>query len=79
LFVRLKKYYYPGGRFGSGHGSPEDYDRHVPVILAGPGVTPGRYGDQAGPEDIAPTLERLLGLEERLEPDTRVLAEALAR
>lgn len=76
LFVRLSKFAYPGAS-GTGHGSPEDYDRHVPVILAGPGVKAGRFKAVAGPEDIAPTLERLLGLPEALEPDGRILDEAL--
>ena len=62
---------------GTGHGTPYDYDRHVPIILMGPGVQPGTYAEDSGPEDIAPTLARMLGLEYPIEPDARILGEAL--
>ena len=78
LLVLWKPMVYPGGKFGTGHGSAYDYDRHVPVILFGRGVTGGTYPGQAGPEDIAPSLGQLLAVEMPLEPDTRVLNEALA-
>jgi hypothetical protein len=41
-------------------------------------ITPGRYAEASGPEDIAPTLARILGLELPREPDSRVLVEMLA-
>jgi predicted AlkP superfamily pyrophosphatase or phosphodiesterase len=63
LVVRLKKYLYLGGYVGgTGHGSPYDYDRHVPIVFMGPGIAPGRRDVETGPEDIAWTLGRLLGL-----------------
>jgi predicted AlkP superfamily pyrophosphatase or phosphodiesterase len=77
--LHLRKYFYAGGATGTGHGSAHAYDRQVPVLLAGVGIVPGRYPGGAGPEDLAPTLATILGLETRLEPDTRVLREALVR
>ena len=68
---------YPGGPNGTGHGSAHIHDRRVPVVLAGVGIVPGRHASEAGPEDVAPTLGVLLGLEPQLESDTRVLSEAL--
>ncbi len=68
---------YPGGPAGTGHGSAHPYDRRVPVVLAGAGIVPGRHASEAGPEDLAPTLAVLLGLEPAVESDTRVLREAL--
>ena len=47
------------------------------MILMGSSVKSGRYSDEAEPEDIAPTIERIFGLEERTETDSRVLEEAL--
>lgn len=44
------------------HGTPHDYDRHVPMILLNAGVKPGTYQTRVAPADIAPTLARLLGL-----------------
>ncbi len=78
LLVLWKPLVYPGGPFGTGHGSSYDYDRHVPVILFGRGVAQGTYPGEAGPEDIAPSLGKLLGVEMPLEPDTRILEEALS-
>jgi hypothetical protein len=40
-------------------------------------IRPGRYQRACGPEDIAPTLARLLGLDYRREPDSRLLLEML--
>jgi hypothetical protein len=62
---------------GTGHGTVQDYDRHVPVAFMGPGIRAGHFDAACGPEDIAPTLSVLLGLPYRLEDGQRVLAEAL--
>jgi predicted AlkP superfamily pyrophosphatase or phosphodiesterase len=64
---------------GTGHGSAYDFDRHVPIIFMGPGIGPGRYAGASGPEDIAPTIARLLGLPFPREHDARVLDEMLSR
>jgi predicted AlkP superfamily pyrophosphatase or phosphodiesterase len=63
---------------GTNHGTHHDYDRHVPVAWLGPWVKPGRYEAASAPEDIAPTLATLLGLDYRLEAGQRVLSEMLA-
>ena len=74
--LHLRKYFYPG-QTGTGHGSAHNYDRRVPIILAGNAVIPGRYGGEAGPSDVAPTLGAILGLEIPPEYDARLLREAL--
>jgi predicted AlkP superfamily pyrophosphatase or phosphodiesterase len=43
------------------HGTPYAYDQHVPLILRGPGVRPGRYDRPVSVADLAPTLALLLG------------------
>jgi predicted AlkP superfamily pyrophosphatase or phosphodiesterase len=48
---------------GTGHGSPHDYDREVPIVFWGPGLEPGSTDAPARTVDIAPTLARILGLE----------------
>jgi hypothetical protein len=78
VIARLKRYVYLDDRVGgTGHGTVQDYDRHVPVVLAGAGIARGRYDASCGPEDIAPTLATLLGLPYRVETGQRVLTEAV--
>lgn len=59
------------------HGTPYSYDTHVPVIIMGSGVTPGRYLNAATPADIAPTLARLLRVQAPSNAVGRVLLEAI--
>jgi Uncharacterized proteins of the AP superfamily len=41
------------------HGTPYDYDTHVPIVFYGAGVKPGRIADFVRTVDIAPTLAAL--------------------
>jgi hypothetical protein len=79
VITLLKQYTYMDDRYlgGTGHGTPYEYDRHVPVVFMGTAIRPGRDEADAGPEDIAPTLAQILGLDYRLDPGQRVLREAL--
>jgi hypothetical protein len=85
LFIVPKPYWLmdgtPAGKvrsYGTGHGTPYNYDQRVPILLMGYGVEPGRYYGEATPADIAPTLASLCGI--TLAPrDGRVLAEGLAK
>ena len=61
------------------HGSPYSYDTHVPTIIMGAGVTPGRYLEPASPADIAPTLSALLRITPPSNSTGRVLTEALRK
>ena len=78
LSVLVKKYVYlnaqPGG---TGHGTAHEYDRHIPIVFMGQGITPGTYDADCGPEDIAPTLAHILGLTYPREYDSRLLTEVL--
>jgi hypothetical protein len=61
---RLKEHVYLGGYVGgTGHGTPYDYDRHVPLVFMGTGIAHGPRDVACGPEDIAWALGRLLGLD----------------
>ena len=44
------------------HGTPHDFDSHVPIIFYGPGFKPGRYDQFARTVDMAPTLAQVLGV-----------------
>ena len=78
LSVLVKKYTYLEPYVGgTGHGTAYDYDRHVPIIFMGPDIEPGAYPDPCGPEDIAPTLAKLLGFDYPLEKSSRLLLEMI--
>lgn len=47
---------------GSSHGTPYWYDRHVPILFYGPGVSAGRDATRVSTVDFAPTLARLIGI-----------------
>jgi predicted AlkP superfamily pyrophosphatase or phosphodiesterase len=59
------------------HGSPYSYDTHVPLIIMGSGMRPGRYFEAASPADIAPTLAALLGVQSPSNATGRILIEAM--
>jgi predicted AlkP superfamily pyrophosphatase or phosphodiesterase len=78
LSVLLKKYVYLSGfTGGTGHGTAYEYDRHVPIVFMGAAIKPGQYTQPCGPEDIAPTLALILGLDFPHEQDSRILSEML--
>jgi len=80
LNVLLKRdVYMAAAAGGTGHGSAYDFDRHIPVVFMGRGIAPGTYPNPSGPEDIAPTLAQMLGLEFPREWDARVLTEMFSR
>ena len=51
-----------GPRQGTTHGSPWNYDTHVPVIFMGQGIRPGEVHRRTNITDIAPTVALLLGM-----------------
>ena len=63
LEVVLEPYWIRGGTSGATHGTPYNYDTHIPLIFMGPGVRPGRYYRSAALNDLAPTLSALLDVE----------------
>jgi predicted AlkP superfamily pyrophosphatase or phosphodiesterase len=71
----------PFSLFGEGlpanHGSPYDYDSHVPLIFAGPWFVPGRYAEFARTVDLAPTLAQIAGVKPSEKIDGVVLRRAL--
>jgi predicted AlkP superfamily pyrophosphatase or phosphodiesterase len=47
---------------GTTHGTASFEDQHVPILLFGRGIKPGRYEQPVTPADIAPTLAELCGI-----------------
>jgi predicted AlkP superfamily pyrophosphatase or phosphodiesterase len=78
VFYVLAPYLVPEDRpTGTTHGSPWTYDTHVPLLLFGAGINPGKYSGSVGIDDLAPTLSRLLRIPAPNGSQGRVLNEAL--
>jgi predicted AlkP superfamily pyrophosphatase or phosphodiesterase len=48
---------------GTTHGSPHDYDIHVPLLFFGKNIKPGNYNENVGTADIALSIGNLIGIE----------------
>lgn len=59
------------------HGSPYDYDSHVPIIFYGAGIRRGVHSGFVRTVDIAPTLAQLLGVHPLEKLDGVPLRQAL--
>ncbi|MGH9558943.1 MAG: alkaline phosphatase family protein [Bryobacteraceae bacterium] len=76
LTVIPDPYWIPGG-LGTTHGSPFDYDAHVPIVFFGPDIRAGRYNRNVAVNDIAPTLATMLEIETPSGSVGRVLGQML--
>jgi hypothetical protein len=71
--------YWMVSRNGTTHGTPFDYDTHVPVLFLGAQVRAGRYNGNVMVNDIAPTLATMLDVETPSGNIGRVLDEMLLK
>jgi predicted AlkP superfamily pyrophosphatase or phosphodiesterase len=62
---------------GTSHGTPYDYDRHVPLIFYGTGVRPGLDTLKAASVDVTPTLSELIGITPPIDNDGHSLLPRL--
>ena len=63
LQLVVKQNWMIGGATGATHGSPHEFDTHVPLLMYGPNwVKPGRIDQRVEIVDVAPTLARWLGV-----------------
>ena len=74
LFI-IAEPYWVFEKSGASHGSPFNYDSHVPVIFMGQGIQPGRYDRAIAVNDVAPTLAAILEIETPSGAEGRVLEE----
>jgi len=65
------------GGTGTGHFSPYNYDRHVPLAFFGGPFVPGTYLEHAEPVDIAATFAALLGVNRPSACVGRAVTEAI--
>ncbi|MAB77910.1 MAG: hypothetical protein CMJ89_01035 [Planctomycetes bacterium] len=64
-------------KYAAMHGSPYSYDTQVPVLIAGAGIAPAVVHRRIGPEDIAPTIAVILGIQLPSASVGHVLIEAV--
>jgi predicted AlkP superfamily pyrophosphatase or phosphodiesterase len=76
VFVLIDPYWITS-MSGTTHGTPFNYDTHVPVIFMGAGVRAGVYNQNISVTDIAPTLATMLGIEMPSGAEGRALAEIM--
>jgi predicted AlkP superfamily pyrophosphatase or phosphodiesterase len=69
--------YWMSASAGTTHGTTYSYDTHIPLMLMGPGIRPGRYDGAVVLNDLAPTLATLLGVETPSGASGRALSEIL--
>jgi arylsulfatase A-like enzyme len=75
VVVTLRPYDYWGGGSAT-HGTPHDYDAHVPVVFYGAPFKAGKYDEFARVVDIAPTLAAVLNTAPLERLDGHVLRSA---
>ncbi|MDZ4745889.1 MAG: alkaline phosphatase family protein [bacterium] len=56
------KQYWIFGKTPATHGTPYEYDRHVPLLMLGGGIEERTYSTDVSPIDIAPTLAKMFGI-----------------
>jgi hypothetical protein len=77
VVVTLRPYNYWGERGIATHGTPHDYDAHVPVLFYGAPFKPGKYDEFARVVDMAPTLAAILGVAPLERLDGQILRSAI--
>ena len=78
MLITLTPYSTWGGNVAS-HGTPYDYDSHVPIIFSGYGATRGKFDGFVRTVDIAPTLAAIIGVKPTEPLDGVVLPQAMAK
>jgi predicted AlkP superfamily pyrophosphatase or phosphodiesterase len=77
VFQRPFWFLFDRGPVAAMHGSPWNYDNHVPLIFAGPGVRKGTITRLVHPIDVAPTLSAILRIPAPAASQGSVLPEAI--
>ena len=76
IYIIVKPNYIFYGATGTTHGTPYEYDAHVPLIFYGAGIAKGTHNERVVINDLAPTLAALADVQMPGAPG-RVLTNAL--
>ncbi|MBX9790216.1 MAG: alkaline phosphatase family protein [Pirellulales bacterium] len=63
VLFAMVPYVLQGSKNTASHGTPWEYDRHVPLLFWGAGIKPGRYLELASPGCLGTTLARVLAVD----------------
>jgi len=69
LMIQTEEYFLASDGVGASHGSPYDYDSHVPFLILAPGRAGAQINERVATVDIAPTLAELVGVSVLGHPD----------
>jgi len=73
FLMQFEEYFMPSLSSVTTHGSPYDYDTHVPLVVVAPGLEPASLDTRVRTVDLAPTLANLAGIPIPTEMDGRAL------
>ncbi len=76
LEILLEPYWMRAAQ-GTTHGTPYNYDAHIPLILMGRRIKAGEYYNHVALNDLAPTIATIVGVEIPSGSSGRVLSEAV--
>ena len=62
LEILLEPYWMRAAQ-GTTHGTPYNYDAHIPLILMGRRIKAGEYYNHVALNDLAPTIATIVGVE----------------
>jgi len=77
LFLINKEYYVLRSSVGTTHGTPYDYDTHVPIIFSHSNIRSKKVERNVATVDVAPTIARLVRAEIPTEVNGQVLSEVI--
>ena len=75
--IVLQEPYYLFDATGTSHGTPYNYDTHVPLVFLGPHIKAGIYSNRVAINDVAPTLATILGIDQPSGSIGRILTEII--
>jgi len=75
LYILQEKYWLFRTPYGSSHGTPYEYDTHVPIVLARVSQTSVEVSTPVATVDLAPTVANILNIPVLLKVDGTLLPE----
>jgi arylsulfatase A-like enzyme len=75
--IVLQEPYYLFDATGTSHGTPYNYDTHIPLVFFGPHIKAGTYSNTVAANDVASTLAAILRIDQPSGSIGRILSEII--